>query len=300
MATEPINPTPEGMSLEPNTLRPLAEVFAQRSKYARRGDYRLLGRLQYVMAEQGLIDFGKDGPALAQFTAGDADVLGAIAILEPWAGFPTRMALLPDLCDDCRHLCIECADKYGQPTGQHICKHPGCGGRGYLVASVKKCPAWRCRKAPNPKCKQCFGQGLVPDKKAECPCCHGTLVQTCVRCRGTLHMSTGKIGGSLDPDAGLCPKCDGNGRKRTPTPQAYGDFLRGELEGFTVLGPIGRLMLISLPGDEPGYSIVEFRPDADGNLPCFMVQDPEKRGQNWYLFGGAEAKIEFHPTHPAA
>lgn len=260
--------------------RPLREIFAERDKCVRRGDYELLGKVITVVRETGLIDYGKDGPALAVLTKDAGDNAGELVLLGGWHGFPDHAELLKDLCDACRAKCTDC-----DGTGQRLCTI--CGGSGELVTSWKRCPGsdestGTCRR----DCESCGGRGSVPDQAKECPHCHGAKVAKCDRCEGSGKMPTGYAGGRTVATAELCPECAGNGRKRKITPQPWDTFQSGELEGYTVLGPITGMLLADLPGDGSGFSGIAFTPDDDGNLAALLVRDPRLIGSGMYLMGG--------------
>lgn len=274
-------------------LKPLAYIFEERDRAVRRGEFEIMGRLMVLRMEQGDIDFLKGGPFIGRLKTKEAPLV----LLNEWAGLPNIISLHPQLCDACRTDCDCCGAK-----GKRLCMHLNCGGEGRVILTYKACPGEDCvvqKHEIKPGCETCHGAGRVPDQVQECPQCKGTKEQTCPKCQGSGKMATGrKNGAGPSPDdfdstgrmvdGNMCPECDATGRKITRTPQPWDKFAIGDLEGYTVLGPIHGMLwaadLVRDPQQRPEYCSIG--PDEKGNLAALLVKDPGKVGQPMYLMGG--------------
>jgi hypothetical protein len=278
-------------------LQPLSEMFAGRDKAVRRGEYEMLGRIMLLRTENGDIDFGTKGPFLGRLKSKEA----ALVLLNEWTGLPDIVSLLPDLCDSCRTTCESCHGK-----GQRMCMHLGCGGEGRVILGRGPCSAEGCQKQtgkPKHDCSECSGTGAVINQTAECPECKGTKMQQCPLCQGSGKMTTGRkngaprreddyINGHPDPER-ICADCNGQGRKLKREPQPWKDYALGQLEEYTVLGPVQAILMTADQTRDPERNMeyFEFRQDKAGNLAALLVAKPDQTGQSMYLYGG-DAQIE--------
>lgn len=266
-------------------LQSLATIFAERDRLVRRGDYEIQGQLLFVRTENGDIDFGKNGPFVGKLQTGE------LVLLDEWRGLPDLHSLTTELCDDCRHDCDACDAK-----GKRLCMHMHCGGEGRLILSYDPCPAPGCVRATGKAkrdCPQCGGGGQVPGQTQPCPECKGTKQQTCPQCQGSGRMATGRLNGAAIPKIGepaipYCATCNGTGRKLKREKQDFKEYVLGELEGFTCLGPINGLVWKAdqMRDPEQGFEMCRIEPDKSGNLAALLVMKPQQIGQPMYLLGG--------------
>jgi hypothetical protein len=262
---------------------PLAKVFARRDAMVRRGEYELLGRIALLRTELGDVDFGRErGSFIAKLDGTDELVL-----MNDWQQFPADVVCTTDLCPDCKAHCTGCDGK-----GERACLGLKCGGEGRMILSYEACSAPGCvRESGKAKvgCEVCKGAGQVPGQTADCPTCKGTKKQQCPQCQASGKMSTGLEGGALpDSAAPRCASCRGTGRKMVSEPQPYQRFVLGEMEGFTVLGPVTELLWQADVCRDPRRSmeLASIVADEEGNLGALLVKDPERTGQPWYWLGG--------------
>lgn len=262
---------------------PLSKVFARRDAMVRRGEFELLGRITLLRTELGDVDFGREaGPFIAKL-----DGTEELVLMNEWKQFPDQTSCTSELCPDCQAHCIGCNGR-----GKRLCMGLKCGGEGRMILGYAPCPAPGCFKETGKVksgCEQCQGAGQVVGQTAECPACKGTKVQQCPACQGCGKMSTGLEGGAL-PDSGAprCKTCRGNGRKLVSEPQPYQGLVLGEMEGYTVLGPVMELVWKADVCRDPRQSmeLASIVTDDEGNLGALLVKDPEKTGQPWYWLGG--------------
>ena len=268
---------------------PLARVFVRRDAAVRRGEYELLGRITLLRTELGDIDFGREaGPFIARLD----DFPSQLVLMNEWKQFPEAVMCTSELCADCRAHCLGCDGK-----GQRACLGLKCGGYGRMILGYDACPAEGCLRETGkakPGCAQCEGAGQVVGQTAECPTCKGTKLQQCPACRGSGKMPTGLEGGAL-PDSGAprCAGCNGTGRKLAREAQPWQSFELGEMEGFTVLGPVIELLWRADVCRDPKQpmELASIVPDDDGNLGALLVKDPAQTGQPWYWLGGKIGNI---------
>jgi hypothetical protein len=266
---------------EPNE-RPLKEIFAARDQFARRGEIELMGTLIFAFVEQGgkagTIEFRQAGPMLARLTTGPEE--GALVLMEKWQGLPALVRVTNELCDFCRCECVECK---GQK--QVRCGHKGCGGAGEIITQWQPCPDCQDRGKRERTC-QCGGRGEIPAEKHQCPNCKGTKIEPCPHCKATGRMSSGQV------DSQPCGACLGNGRRLDFVEQDWKTFSTGQLEGYTVLGPILGMTLLNPPGEELGITSLECVADYDGNFPVLMIEKPDYKDGRAYLYGGFIRKTQ--------
>jgi hypothetical protein len=260
----------------------LTTMLARRDRAVLRGEYEFLGKIILLRTERGDIEFGENAPTLARL-AGDQ----ALVLLNEWQGFPAITSLTAERCPDCHAKCLSC-----DGTGTRLCMGLNCGGYGKMILGYEPCPAKGCHKQTGVAkhgCKECGGTGRVVGQTAECPACKGEKTVKCPLCEGTGEMATGrKDGAPRDSEAAMCATCNGTARKLQHEEQDWKEFKLGDLDGFTVLGPIHEFVLKADVCRDPKQALElgVVCTDADGNLAALLVKNPQQHGQPQYLHGG--------------
>jgi len=269
---------------------PLRKTLAKRDAAFRRGEYEILGQLMLLRTERGDIDYRQNGPYLARLTGTRRQEL---VLMNEWKGFPDMVSLLNERCPDCLAPCTSC-----DATGKRLCMGMNCGGEGRMILGWEACDADGCAKQTGKAkfdCAKCQGQGRTVGQTAECPQCKGEKFVTCPLCAGSGQMATGREGGKSrdDDSAKTCGTCAGTGRKLLAEPQDWKEFELGELEGFTVLGPISSFVMRAdvCRDKDRGLEMGEIYADEFGNVAALLVKNPAVTGQSQYWFGGA---LELH------
>jgi hypothetical protein len=173
-----------------------------------------------MLALFNLVELGRRLARSAQWNAAQEQLNAAQQLAEARPQAAEAITFVP--CPDCSTTCEFCGG-----AGKTRCEMSRCGGEGFLTIAAQPCTAPGCRGETGKilvGCTLCTETGVEVLQRADCPCCHGTKLQSCGKCQGSGRMSTGRVGGALparfgDREPADCPTCAGQGRIRKPEPK---------------------------------------------------------------------------------
>lgn len=263
----------------------IKSLLREQETIVRTGAYKFLGRVLELHTDKGVMRFLKSGPAVGRVAGDNGE--DRLVILGEWHGLPDMPKPLEEPCPDCQIACDECEN------GTRACTL--CGGEGKDKTLRVPC---RCitRNRPKAKCRRCKGSGMAL-KGDPCRGCQGKKRVDCALCGGTGKMATGADLAGVETDARStveiqrqlklapsCKTCRGHRKAFAYEVQELKPFVRGQLEGHPVLGPIHKIVL-HVEKFSASVQILNVAPDADGNYLA-LVLDKAEVGSKMYLLGG--------------